>query len=190
MRAGNTNNRPGSARLRRSAGWADSTACREAGEPVGTYDAHSAHAVWHAPRRYSAVRGLKVSRGDVLKNLLVRTQLGNQALELRVLLLQFLQPLGLVHLQAALYLAPAVIGLLCDSSFLASRRVRLAVCPRPFNLPKHAHNLLRCGLPASRRSKLIPFQFVSLSWDRICRGGPRPARFHQSTLVIHGLERC
>ena len=65
----------------------------------------------HAPQWYADPPGLEVSPGDVLRDLLVEAQLGNQALQLAVLLIQLFQSLGLVHLQTAIFLAPAIVGL-------------------------------------------------------------------------------
>jgi hypothetical protein len=67
----------------------------------------------------------------------VQAQLGNQSLELAVLLLQLFQPLRLVHLQATIFLAPAVVGLVHHSGSLSRRRSRLAVCHRHFNLANY-----------------------------------------------------
>ncbi len=85
-------------RLHRSAVSAGSVACRAVGEPVGTHDAHLPLVAWHVLQRYGAAPGLEVSPGDVLKDLLVQAEFSHQALQLPVLLLQFLQPLRLVHL--------------------------------------------------------------------------------------------
>jgi hypothetical protein len=57
--------------------------------------------------------------GDLLEHLLVQGQLGDQALEPGVLGLQVLEPLGLVGLQAAVLVPPAVEGLLADAEALA-----------------------------------------------------------------------
>ena len=65
------------------------------------------------------------------------------AVQLRVLLLQFLQPPRLIYLQATKLLAPSVVSLLGDSTFPARNRGRLAVRHRNFDLPQQIHNLLR-----------------------------------------------
>ena len=72
----------------RSAASAGSVACRVAGEPVGTHDAHLPLVAGHVPQRYGADPGLEVSPGDVLKYLLVQTEFSHQTLQLGVLLLQ------------------------------------------------------------------------------------------------------
>jgi hypothetical protein len=73
-------------------------ACHAAGEPGGTHVAHSLRTAVHAPQRYADAPGLEVFPGNVLKDLFVQAQLGDQSFELAVLLLQFFQPLRLVHL--------------------------------------------------------------------------------------------
>ena len=67
----------------------------------------------------AVVQGLEVSRGDVLQHQLLQAQLRHQSLQLRVLLLQLLQPACLVHLQPAILLAPSVVRLLHNLHFLA-----------------------------------------------------------------------
>src|SRR5262249_35586690 len=57
--------------------------------------------------------------GDLLEQLLVQGQVGDQALEPGVLGLQLLEPLGLVLLEAAVLVAPAVQGLLANAEALA-----------------------------------------------------------------------
>jgi hypothetical protein len=55
----------------------------------------------------------------LLEHLLVQGQLGDEALEAGVLRLQFLEALGLVLLEAAVLVTPAVQGLLADAEALA-----------------------------------------------------------------------
>ena len=62
-----------------------------------------------------AVRGLQVSRGDILENLLLKRQIRHQPLQPGVLLLQILHPPRLIKLKPAVFLAPAVIALLARS---------------------------------------------------------------------------
>jgi len=57
--------------------------------------------------------------GDLLEHLLVQGQLGDEALEAGVLGLQLLEALGLVLLEAAVLVAPAVERLLTDAEALA-----------------------------------------------------------------------
>src|SRR5262249_2532404 len=80
-----------------------------------------------AAPRPGAARGLEVSRGDVLKNLLLERELCHQALELEVLLLQLLHPLRLVELQPAVFFAPAVVALLGDPGIAAGLWRAIAV---------------------------------------------------------------
>jgi hypothetical protein len=60
-------------------------------------------------------RGSEVSLGSLLKNELVERQVGDCPTEPKVLLLQILHPPRLIDLQAAIFLAPPVIGLLGDT---------------------------------------------------------------------------
>jgi hypothetical protein len=63
--------------------------------------------------------GLTTFLGDLLEHLLVQGQLGDEALEAGVLGLQLFEALGLVGLEAAVLVAPAVEGLLADAELLA-----------------------------------------------------------------------
>ena len=63
--------------------------------------------------------------------------------ELRVLPLQFLQSFRLIQLQAAVFLSPAVVGLLSDFCFLAGLRGGLSIGDFHFDLPQRRHDLLR-----------------------------------------------
>src|SRR5579885_2351747 len=69
-----------------------------------------------ACRRWSAAATFL---GGLLEHLLVQGQLGGEALEAGVLRLQLLKPLGLVGLEAAVLVAPAVQGLLAGAEALA-----------------------------------------------------------------------
>ena len=71
---------------------------------------------------HSGVRrrsGLASFPGNVLKDLFVQAQFSHQPLEASSSPAPALQPLRLVHLQTAIFLAPAVVGLFCKSGFLA-----------------------------------------------------------------------
>ena len=63
--------------------------------------------VSEAKLRLQKRSGPYISRGEVLQHKVIQAQIRNQTLQLRVLLLQLLQPLRLVHLQPAVLLAPA-----------------------------------------------------------------------------------
>jgi hypothetical protein len=89
-----------------------------AGSPVGTHVARSCPVPAHDSRHIVAAQGLEILRGDGLKHELVQTQLGDEPLQLRVLLVEVLQTPRLIHLQAAELLAPAIVGLLCGECFL------------------------------------------------------------------------
>src|SRR5664279_2126889 len=68
-------------------------------------------------RPAGAVRGLQVSRGNVLDHLLLKRQIGNKTLQADILALKLLHPLGLIDLKAAVFLAPAVVALLLYPRF-------------------------------------------------------------------------
>src|SRR5688572_17874477 len=57
-----------------------------------------------------ADRGLQVSRGNVLKHLLLERQIGNKTFEPNVFPLQILHPSGLIELKTAVLLAPAIVA--------------------------------------------------------------------------------
>src|SRR5262249_19511868 len=73
-------------------------------------------------------------------------ELCHQALELEVLPLKLLQPLGLIEPQPAVLLAPAIIRLLCDPGLAAGLRRGLATGHRHFDLPQEADDLFRLVL--------------------------------------------
>src|SRR5208337_4048789 len=88
--------------------------------PLGTPAAHSLRTPHgHAPRRTDVAPGLEVSLRNILQDLFVQRQLRDQPFQLAVFFLQFLQSLGLVHLQAAVFLPPAVKRLDGDRGFFA-----------------------------------------------------------------------
>src|SRR5208337_2506328 len=96
----------------------------------------------HAPRRTDVAPGLEVSLRNILQDLFVQRQLRDQPFQLAVFFLQFLQSLGLVHLQAAVFLPPAVKRLDGDRGFFAGLWGGFSVRDADFNLPQHRHDLL------------------------------------------------
>src|SRR5271169_2010865 len=164
--------------LRPHAVSAGSVACRVVDSPVGTLDARSCHALdSHGSPHNAAVPGLEVSRGDVLQHQLIQAQLCYQPLQLRVLLLQILQPPGLVHPQTAILFTPPEVGLLHDSRFLTRLWRRLSVHHAYHDLPQKGHYLFRTMLLASRHLPLLLFQFVSTPLAQIEPGTPIYGRF-------------
>ena len=75
--------------------------------PLGASALHSAGA-W----------GLPVSRGNLLQHRLLQREVGHDPLQACVLAFQFLEFPGLCQFQAAIFLAPAVVGLFRDGRFL------------------------------------------------------------------------
>src|SRR5918997_780731 len=92
-----------------AAGWRDSAPgpCTPGAARRGRGRASLAHA--RPPRVASP--GSVFSRGGLLEDRLVQLGLGQEPFQAAVLLLQVLEPLRLVELQAAVPLAPAVVGL-------------------------------------------------------------------------------
>src|SRR5271156_2942676 len=189
--------------LRPHAVSAGSVACRVVDSPVGTLDARSCHALdSHGSPHNAAVPGLEVSRGDVLQHQLIQAQLCYQPLQLRVLLLQILQPPGLVHPQTAILFTPPEVGLLHDSRFLTRLWRRLSVRHGYFDLPQKGHYLFRTMLLASRHLPLLLFQFVSTPLAQIEPGTPpfgdtmkasvkprSPALNAVGTAQVHGYRK-
>ena len=64
--------------------------------------------------RGGAAQGLEVSRGYVLQHQHLKVQVRHDPLQLRVLLLQFLQPSRLVRLQPTLLAPPTIVRLFRD----------------------------------------------------------------------------
>ena len=65
---------------------------------------------WHARRRCGGERGLPVSRSGLFQDQFLKRQIRHRLAQTRILRLELLEPLYLVALQPALFLAPPVIG--------------------------------------------------------------------------------
>src|SRR5262249_12590755 len=87
--------------------------------------------------------GSEVFSGDLLEHLLVQGQLGDQALQPGVLDLQLSEALGVIALEAAVALLPAVVGRLADGELLADLGEGQAVGQVGLGLPKLVDDLLR-----------------------------------------------
>ncbi len=143
--------------------------CRIAGSPIGTHGAHWAQALAaRVPPSNLDAPGLDVSSFNVLKNLLVQDHLREEPLQLRVFLLKLLHTLGLTHLQPAILLATAVIGLL---RLPVSRRATEGVFPFAIITSSCRSRFMTCfglyflalPIPCSRQtssSKLTGTDFV------------------------------
>jgi hypothetical protein len=92
--------------------------------------------------RRCATQRLPAWAGGLTQDRLVQFRLGQQSLQPRVLLLQFLEPLGLVDHKAAVLFAPTVVRLLRDAEQLAHRRHALALRQFHVRLPKLIDHLL------------------------------------------------
>jgi hypothetical protein len=83
------------------------------------------------PPPTAVARGLQVSPCHVLQDLLLQRGFRDQPLKPRVLFLEFLEPLALLELEPAVFLAPPIIGLLGDPRLPARLRRGLAVWLTP-----------------------------------------------------------
>src|SRR5215472_16229632 len=116
--------------------------------------------VVHAPslgqrvEKLAVEAGLTSFPGDVLQDLLLQRQLRHQPLKLRVLLLQLLEPFGLLELEPAVFLAPPVVGLLGDLALAAGLR---AVLPVAIVTSTCLGSSCDGHSSAARRSSTIPY---------------------------------
>src|SRR5581483_1511421 len=169
--------------LRLLAASAGSAACRVVDSPSGTPNALSCHAsVAHEIPHDAVVQGLEVSRGDVLQHQLFKTQFTDQTLQLAVLLLEFLQPSSLIHLQATVFLAPTVVALFCDSGILASQRRRLPICYGYLDLTEQIHNLIRLVLLSSSHTLSLS-SLSQLHWHNSSRA-LHPLNCHRTRVQV------
>src|SRR5262249_11094987 len=81
--------------------------------------------------------------GDLLEHLLVQRQLGDQALQPGILGLQFFESLGLVLLEAAVLVAPAVHSLAVEAEALAALGERQSLGQVGLGLPQLGDDFLR-----------------------------------------------
>ena len=115
--------------------------------------------------------GLRSSR-DVFQDLFFRHQIGDGTPELRILLLQILQFLGLLQLKTTVLSSPPVKGLLDDPGILSCQQRGLPLAHQHLNLPQLGDNLL--GRERFSRHFLAPSVFQSPSdWYRKTRSGHR-----------------
>jgi hypothetical protein len=107
-----------------------------------------------------------LKRREALQHQLLQAQLRDQTRQLRVLLLEFLQPSRLIHLQPA-----AVANLLDDLTFLARLRQSLVVRQIHLNLPQQAHDPFRAMHgPTSISIELsVRFRALLQSYKKISR---------------------
>ena len=94
-------------------------------------------------RLFGASPGSEVSRGRLSKDCVVERYVGNELLQASVLLLELLQALGLVELETAVLLPPALVGLLGDSDLLASLGNALALREHELSFAEIGDHLFR-----------------------------------------------
>ena len=79
----------------------------------------------------------------LLEDLVVHCRVGYRSSESGVLLLELLETLDLIELQTAVFVTPAIEGLLCDTDGLTDLSNRLALRQAHLGFPKLGDNLLR-----------------------------------------------
>jgi GTP cyclohydrolase I len=133
------------------------------------------------------VRGLQVSRGNVLEHLFLKRQIGNKTLQADILALQVLHPLRLINLKAAVFLAPAVITLLRNIGIPAGFRGRFAPRHRHFNLTKR---VTICSAPNLFFGMTSSFPSYSLTTLGLKKPGQVKCRFEcaEGCIVLGNLE--
>ena len=99
-----------------------------------------------APPSAGVGAGSEVSRGHLFENRVVERLVCHQLLQLGVLSLEGLQPLGLVETQAAVFLPPPIVRLLADPERLTDLRRPQASAELHFRVPKLRDDLFR-GIP-------------------------------------------
>ena len=80
--------------------------------------------------------------GDIPQHLLLQRQIGDKLLQPPVLILELLQSLGLINVETAILLAPAIKRLLRRSNFFAGSSDVLTLTLQHLDLPQLGDNLL------------------------------------------------
>lgn len=111
----------------------------------------------------------KFPSATVLEDLLLERQFRYQPLELGVLLLQGLEPLGLVQLQPAILFAPALKGLLANAGLPTRLRCRPPIRHHHLYLAQQRHDLFR--FESLGRHTSAPL-LVILSHSRLVQKSP------------------
>ena len=70
---------------------------------------------------YASATGLEVSPGYLLQDSIIQRKIYHQLFQPGVFLLKFLETLCLLDPHPTIFLAPAIVGLLCDAYLLAGR---------------------------------------------------------------------
>ena len=140
----------------------------------------------HAPPHNDAARGLEVSLRHIPQNLLLQGKFSHQPFEPRVLLLEFLQPLRLAHLQPSLLLPPAIVRLHRDLSIPAGLRRGLPIGNLHFDLPQDVYYLLRL-LPLRRHDRVS----FSGEFSLISPGTKKPGHVETGVYILdaEGFKR-
>jgi hypothetical protein len=94
----------------------------------------------------ASVTGSEVFPGRLLENRIVQSQIRHQPLEPPVLLLQLLEPSGLLHPYPSVFPPSSVVGLLRDAELAAHFRHRTPLTEQYLCLPQLPNDLL-CSIP-------------------------------------------
>ena len=129
----------------------------------------------HAPPHAAASPGSEVSRGGLPQDRLVQLRVSQKTLQTSVLLLQFLQPLRLVHPQTTVLLLPTVVRLLRHADLLARLRDLLppaisTSASRSFPMICSAVNFFPRGIDCPP-SVATTTRFSLRSWSRLKGAG-------------------
>ena len=108
-------------------------------------------------RLFGASPGSEVSRGRLSKDCVVERYVGNELIQASVLLLELLPALGLVELETAVLLPPALVGLLGDSDLLASLGNALALREHELSFAELGDDLFRSVTFSSHVFHLLIF---------------------------------
>lgn len=119
-----------------------------------------------APRPAAGGLGLGVSPGGLLQDQLIQRQVGDRPPQAGVLLLQLLQPLGLIHLQPVVLLPPAVVGLLSHPQRPAHLPYTAALRQGHLGFPEFVDDLLDGMLLPGHPDLLSQGPTLTLELDR------------------------
>jgi hypothetical protein len=110
-------------------------------------------------------------------------------LELRILFLEILQPLGLVRPHATVLLTPAVVRLLCDANLTAGLSDPLTLLQQNLRLTQFLDDLLGAVSLSLHALSLLPgqSQIVTFALDRIYGERSLPYAKVQTAVVRNAL---
>jgi len=101
--------------------------------------------------------------GDILQDLLLERQIGDQPFQPGVLPLELLEPLSLLDLEAAILVAPAIVALLGDLGLFARLADGTALRHKHFNLPQLRDDLFGAMSFSGHLPELLSKLIISIS---------------------------